>query len=126
MPTVVDTDIFKPVADKPTSDEPVLGWIGTHSTFPYLQSRFFPCFLLWFSDKFRLKNVGASQDVVEVPGVTVESLPWRLDREVADFQSVDIGLYPIDSRCRTGNLASLPEKSADERGTNGPVASAKQ
>ncbi|MGQ0761894.1 MAG: glycosyltransferase family 4 protein [Acidobacteriota bacterium] len=102
VPTVVDTDIFKPVADKHTSDEPILGWIGTHSTFPYLQSIFPVLSSLAQRHKFRLKIVGAGQDVVEVPGVTVESLPWRLDREVGDFQSVDIGLYPIDESIYEG------------------------
>src|SRR5882672_1289953 len=39
IPTVVDTEVFVP---KPhISDRPVaLGWIGTHSTFPYLRAIF--------------------------------------------------------------------------------------
>jgi glycosyltransferase involved in cell wall biosynthesis len=45
---------------------------------------------------FRLKIVGAGTDV-SVAGIDIESLPWNLEREIRDFQSIDIGLYPIDS-----------------------------
>src|SRR5205085_3355797 len=44
--------------------------------------------------RFRLKIVGGCERI-NLPGVEVESLPWALEREVADFQSLDIGLYPL-------------------------------
>lgn len=103
VPTVVDTDQFRPApcvvpeADLLTEDAlpVVLGWVGTHSTFPYLES-IFPVLRELAGDyKFRLKIVGAGRDEVNVPGVEVENLPWKLERETADFQSFDIGLYPI-------------------------------
>ena len=93
IPTVVDTDVFRPAPAE--RSEPVLGWVGTHSTFPYLES-IFPVFeSLARRMKFRLKVVGAGRDDVRVPGVEVENLAWELRREVADFQSFDVGLYPI-------------------------------
>lgn len=102
IPTVVDTEVFRPVA-KAESDLPViLGWIGTHSTFPYLKSIFPVLSDLGRQHRIRLKVVGAATSEVEIPGVEVESLPWRLDREVADFQSLDIGLYPIDESIYEG------------------------
>lgn len=95
IPTVVDTKVFRPLA-KTTGDKLVLGWIGTHSTFPYLESIFPVLQDLARSQPFSLKIVGAGKSAVEIPGVTVENLEWNLEREVADFQSFDIGLYPID------------------------------
>jgi len=93
IPTVVDTDIFVPASNKP-QDKVVLGWIGTHSTFPYLKSIFPVLQNLARDYQFQLRVIGAGTEV-RIPGVEVEYLPWRLEREVHDFQSFDIGLYPI-------------------------------
>ncbi|HEX6189889.1 MAG TPA: glycosyltransferase family 4 protein [Pyrinomonadaceae bacterium] len=102
IPTVVDTEIFRPM-DRPANGSPlVLGWIGTHSTFPYLESIFPVLTDLARKYNFRLKVIGAGKESVELPGVTVENLPWKLEREVEDFQSIDIGLYPIDEALYPG------------------------
>lgn len=93
IPTVVDTDQFRPAPR--ANDVPVIGWIGTHSTFQYLKP-LFPLFeRLAREHKFRLKLVGTGEAKVAVAGVEVENLAWNLEREIADFQSIDIGLYPI-------------------------------
>jgi glycosyltransferase involved in cell wall biosynthesis len=75
----------------------VLGWIGTHSTFPYLQAIFPVLQDLAKTHPFKLKIVGAGTNTVNIPGVEVDNLEWRLEREVEDFQSFDVGLYPIDA-----------------------------
>lgn len=95
IPTVVDTDVFHPVGSQ--NKQVVLGWVGTHSTFPYLESIFPVLQDLARDHDFRLKIVGAGKREVEIPGVQIENLEWQLSREVADFQSFDIGLYPIDA-----------------------------
>ena len=105
IPTVVDTDVFKPVP-QPGPDAPLmLGWIGTHSTFPYLESIFPVLSSLAKRFDFHLKIVGAGRHHVTVPGVRVENLTWELEREVTDFQSIDIGLYPIDASLYSGKWA---------------------
>jgi glycosyltransferase involved in cell wall biosynthesis len=104
IPTVVDTDKFRPVVRK--SEEPVLGWIGTHSTFPYLESIFPVLQELATSHRLRLKVVGGGKEQISIPSVEVENLPWNLEREVSDFQSIDIGLYPIDDRLYSNKWAS--------------------
>lgn len=96
IPTVVDTDVFHPDPAGRQDKDLVLGWIGTHSTFPYLESTFSVLGELARKHRFRLKIVGAGKDEVRIPGVEIENLEWKLDREVRDFQSLDIGLYPID------------------------------
>src|SRR5438067_12416112 len=97
IPTVADTDIFRPAPRRGSDAPPVLGWIGTHSTFPYLESIFPVLSSLAKRFDFHLKIVGAGRNDILVPEVRVESLAWQMEREVTDFQSIDIGLYPIDS-----------------------------
>ena len=41
--------------------------------------------------------MGSGRDRITLPGVTIENLAWAMDREVTDFQSFDVGLYPIDA-----------------------------
>ncbi len=95
IPTVVDTTQFRPLAERRGTAVPVIGWVGTHSTFPYVKTIFPVLERLARDYAFRLRLVGTGEDNVAIPGVEVENLPWKLDREIADFQSLDIGLYPI-------------------------------
>jgi glycosyltransferase involved in cell wall biosynthesis len=96
IPTVVDTQIFHPIVR--ANEVPVVGWIGTHSTFQFLRTLFPVLQRLAVKHKFLLKVVGSGVDDIPIEGVDVESLPWSLDREVVDFQSLDIGLYPLDTK----------------------------
>jgi glycosyltransferase involved in cell wall biosynthesis len=95
IPTVVDTSSFRPLAERPENDVPIVGWIGTHSTFPYVKTIFPVLERLAREHRFRLRLVGTGEDHVEIPGVEIENLPWQLDREIPDFQSLNIGVYPI-------------------------------
>ncbi len=96
VPTVVDTDKFCPV-EKHTEKIPTIGWIGTHSTFQLLEILFPVLQDLARDYDFTLKIVGAGKDKIEVDGVRVENLAWKLEREIEDFQSLDIGLYPLET-----------------------------
>lgn len=95
IPTVVDTNTFCPIK-KNLKAELVLGWIGTHSTFPLLESLFPVLQELAKKCRFSLKIVGSGKENIEIPGIKVENLKWSLEREVEDFQSIDIGLYPLE------------------------------
>lgn len=96
VPTVVDTDKFFPW-EKREVTIPVIGWIGTHSTFPFLET-LFPVFsTLAKKYDFILKIVGAGKTGIDIKGVRVENLEWSLEREIEDFQSLDIGLYPMQT-----------------------------
>jgi len=105
IPTVVDTKRFRP-APRPDDATPVIGWVGTHSTYPYLE-RLLPVFERLASEvPFRLRIVGSGSARIDVRGMEVEARRWSLDREVDDFQEIDVGVYPIAddawSACKSG------------------------
>jgi glycosyltransferase involved in cell wall biosynthesis len=95
IPTVVDTEIFRPAPHAGANNPLVIGWIGTHSTYAYLESLFPVLQELARAHAFVLKIIGAGRSEINVQGVRVLNLEWNLERETSDFQSFDIGLYPI-------------------------------
>lgn len=99
IPTVVDTEVFLPRRGQNAT--PVIGWIGTHSTGPYLAAVLPSLARLARHHDFVLRVIGAR--VEPVPGVKIEHRPWSLATEVQDFQALDVGLYPMpDDRWSRG------------------------
>lgn len=86
LPTVVDTRVFHPREN--TNDVPVIGWLGTHSTYPFLE-RLTPVFeQLAREHRFRLTVIGSGR-------ADVDAHPWSMEHEAEDFRSFDIGVYPL-------------------------------
>jgi glycosyltransferase involved in cell wall biosynthesis len=84
IPTVVDTQLFRPRTTPPPA-VPVVGWIGTHGTAPYLE-RLLPLFDR-LGVPFERTIIGS--------GLPIDTRPWRLDREADDFRALDVGVYPL-------------------------------
>jgi glycosyltransferase involved in cell wall biosynthesis len=95
VPTCVDTDVFVPRRAPRAADDPlVIGWIGSPTTVRYLLDYGDVLAELARRYPFVLRIAGAGRPV-EVSGVTVESLEWSLEREVALFNTCDVGIYPL-------------------------------
>jgi glycosyltransferase involved in cell wall biosynthesis len=95
IPTVVDTTRFVPRSDPPApGGRLVVGWIGSPTTFPYLQSLSGVLRTVAERHPFILKVSGAGQPV-RFPGVDVREVPWSLADEVSLFNTCDIGVYPL-------------------------------
>ncbi|HEX7676511.1 MAG TPA: glycosyltransferase [Thermoanaerobaculia bacterium] len=97
LPTIVDPAMFTPLTERRSRERelPVVGWIGTHGTWGYLQSILPALEKVAESVPFRLRIVGSGQQALTLRGIEVEMLSWRMEREVQDFQSLDVGLYPL-------------------------------
>ena len=93
LPTVVDTDRFRP---RPKASDGLvrLGWIGTHSTMPFLEAQAALLErLLARHPQLRLLVIGAKSARLAHP--QVEFVPWTLDGEVDALARVDVGLAPL-------------------------------
>jgi glycosyltransferase involved in cell wall biosynthesis len=94
IPTAVDTDRFVPRPEGPRGGPPVVGWIGSPTTFPYLQGLAEVLRTVAERHRFVLKVSGAGRPV-SFPGLQVEEVPWSLSDEVRLFNTCDVGVYPL-------------------------------
>jgi glycosyltransferase involved in cell wall biosynthesis len=95
IPTAVDTTRFVPADKRTDQARPlVIGWIGSPTTFHYLESLAPVLQTVAARQPFTLKVSGAGKPV-RFSGVSVQEEPWALDNEVALFNSCDIGVYPL-------------------------------
>ena len=94
LSTVVDTRMFKPQNPVGRAAPETIGWIGSPTTVKYLYLLNGVFERLAKTHRFELKVVGASF-ALSVDGVPVRQKGWSLDREVREFQSCDIGVYPL-------------------------------
>jgi glycosyltransferase involved in cell wall biosynthesis len=95
IPTAVDTGRFIPRESPPTEGAaPVVGWIGSPTTFPYLEQLADVLRTVAARHLFVLKVSGAGRPV-RFPGLNVVEVPWSLAEEVRLFNTCDIGVYPL-------------------------------
>ena len=93
LPTVVDTDRFVPGPLAPP-DRPVVGWVGSHSTLPYLMERSQVFRKLARRVSYRLRVV-SSAPPPPIPGVDMEFVRWTPEGEVSAFHGLSVGVYPL-------------------------------
>jgi glycosyltransferase involved in cell wall biosynthesis len=95
IPTCVDTTVWVPRRQPAQSgDSPIIGWIGTPTTTPYLWGLRDVFSALAKEHRFTLRVSGSATPIV-IPGVDVVNEPWTLEREIDLFNSCDIGVYPL-------------------------------
>jgi glycosyltransferase involved in cell wall biosynthesis len=94
IPTPVDTTRFVPRQQDRNRERLVVGWIGSPTTFPYLESLAGVLRDVASRHDFVLKVSGAGRSV-SFPGVNVLEVPWSMANEVELFNSCDIGVYPL-------------------------------
>ena len=93
LPSVVDTDHYRP-ADPPPAETPfTVGWIGSPSTAPYLQALVEPLQRFACEQPVRMLVVGGPAP--DIPGVEVIEAPWSLEREVELIQQFSVGVMPL-------------------------------
>lgn len=89
----VDTDTFLPASSYSNDKPVVIGWTGTFSSKIYLDMLSDVFCRLAERVTFRLKIISNFDYVL--PGVDLEVVRWTAEREVAELQTFDIGVYPL-------------------------------
>lgn len=101
LPTVVDTQTYRPRSSDLAQSPPVIGWIGSPSTAAYLKPLLPLLSRLAATGRARVKIVGAGRNAPAAEGI--ECLEWSEEREIADIQGMDIGIMPLsDDRWARG------------------------
>ncbi|MFH1507286.1 MAG: glycosyltransferase family 4 protein, partial [Candidatus Omnitrophota bacterium] len=96
LPTCIDTDKYRPVEEKKPGDSVVVGWIGSVTTLRYLDilSDVFLKLLEKYSG-LKIMIVGGKRNRINSPRIVFKE--WRLESEISDLQSFDIGIMPLDN-----------------------------
>lgn len=94
IPTSVDTDKFTVKDYALQKQKIVIGWIGSHSTACYLTqlAKVFPELAKKY--EFTLKVIGSNRKDI-FPGINAVYNNWSLENDICEFQSLDIGIYPL-------------------------------
>jgi glycosyltransferase involved in cell wall biosynthesis len=92
IPTVIDTDDYRP---RPAVDDgpPVIGWIGSFSTWKYVQPLVPMLEKLVAEGRARVRIVGAGVVAAEYPAF--EMVDWSEATEIAEVQRMHIGIMPL-------------------------------
>ncbi len=94
LPTPIDTEAYQPKDYQRAADGLTVGWLGTPGGLAHLEmlGEVFRQ-LATKVEGFRLKIVSSA--FVDIPGVEVVKKRWRLEEEVADLRTFDIGIMPL-------------------------------
>ncbi|WP_310380006.1 glycosyltransferase family 4 protein [Flavobacterium sp.] len=94
LPTVIDIDRYK-VKNEYSSAPIVIGWIGSPTTFKYVQKSASVFSKLLQKENIELHIVGATEDLGL--GDKVKYLKWSEESEVALISNFDIGIMPLEN-----------------------------
>lgn len=94
VPTVVDSDRYRPAADV-RAGAPVIGWIGSPSTWLFVRPMLPLLAELCRTTGARFLAVGAGDAAARDRFAGMELRAWAEEREIADIQSMDIGIMPL-------------------------------
>lgn len=95
LPTVVDTQFYAPAGRRNREATVTIGWIGSPSTWSYVRPLLPALEDLARRSAAKIKIVGAGAGATVKGSSRIELVDWSEEREIADVQSMDIGIMPL-------------------------------
>lgn len=93
IPTVVDTDKVHNRVQNQATDDPVIGWTGSHSTLGYLESLIPLLEEVYRIQRFKLRVISDRKPAFSFP--ELDYVPWSASSEGDDLLGMHIGLMPL-------------------------------
>jgi glycosyltransferase involved in cell wall biosynthesis len=94
VPTVVDTDAYRPLASPPNAPL-TIGWIGSPSTWDNVRPLLPLLADLARTRGVRVRIIGAGRGALADRFEGADFIDWSEDREIAEVQAMDIGVMPL-------------------------------
>lgn len=94
LPTVVDTDVYRPVK-RLNEERLVVGWIGSPSTWCNMQPLMPLLTELARERGVRIRVIGAGKEAERSDSHEIECAAWQEETEVEEVQKMDIGIMPL-------------------------------
>lgn len=91
----INTNRFIPKNNYKNDHKIVIGWTGTFSSKPFLESIIGYLKELNSIRDFKLRII--SNCNFEIDDLDIELIEWSKEKEVEDLQGIDIGLYPLEN-----------------------------
>jgi len=88
-----DTKRFIPVTEYIKHDITTIGWTGTHSTIPFLET--IQPVLAAVAQQRKIRLLVIANKEYSMKDVDTVFMQWREESEVEDLHKIEIGLYPI-------------------------------
>ena len=105
VPSTVSLRTYRPAPSRQMDDPPVIGWTGSHSSVQYLKLVEDALQTLARRRRFRLRVIGVPD--YSLPGVDVESLPWKAESEVEDLWPLAVGIMPLTEDAWTAGKCAM-------------------
>lgn len=94
LPTPIDTDRYVPKSSAQARDGVTVGWLGTPGGLPHVAA-LADVFRAVAQKVERFRVMIVSSDFIDLPGVELVKKRYRVEDEIADLQSFDIGIMPL-------------------------------
>jgi glycosyltransferase involved in cell wall biosynthesis len=95
IPSTIDTQLYVPKQTYPVKERICIGWTGSRTTIPHLETARPALRELQrrYGDRLYFKVIG--EEEYEAPELNLKSIPWQAATEVQDLAELDIGIMPL-------------------------------